>query len=308
MPYRFITQDQFSTLFQQQFEKENPPKQLAGEESFDKRVGLLPADADLKDLILKLYSSQVAAFYDPDTQQFTVIQRDSTFGPSDRITVAHEYDHALQDQYWHLNDTDVKDPTQGDAAAANLALIEGDATALMYQWAFAALTPQELAQVGSDPGQVASQQLLDSMPLILRQQLTFPYFGGLNFVTSLQASGIGGWSAVNKVWDNRPTTTEQIMHPEKYLAGEGAIAVKLPDVAADLGKGWKTSFTQTLGEEETGDLAGRRPGRRIGWCGIAGPASECRGRGRMGRRPAREPGWTQRQLGGGLADRLGQRG
>ena len=252
VPYRFIAQDQFSAFFQQQFDKDNPPSQLAAEESFDKRVGLLPAGANLKDLILQLYSSQVAAFYDPATHQFTVSQRDSTFGPADKIVVAHEYDHALQDQYWHLQSTDIGDPSQGDAEAANIALVEGDATALMYEWARAELTPEELAQAVADSGSSGDQQLLDSMPLLLQQQLTFPYLGGLLFVSALQGSGSGGWAEVNKAWDYRPTTTEQIIHPDKYLAGEGAIPVTLPDLAAQLGSDWKASFTQTLGELETG--------------------------------------------------------
>lgn len=254
VPYRFITEGQFTAFFQQQFDKENPTAQLAAEESFDKRIGLLPADADLRDLVLQLYSSQVAAFYDPATQQFTVIQRDSAFGPGDKIVVAHEYDHALQDQYWHLDATDISDPTQGDAAAADVALVEGDATALMYEWALANLSLEELTQAVTDIASGGDQQLLDGMPLLLQRQLTFPYVDGLQFVTALQQSlsGAGGWAEVNKAWDNRPTTTEQVMHPEKYLAGEGAVSVALPDVAAALGNGWKASLTQTFGELETG--------------------------------------------------------
>jgi hypothetical protein len=265
VPYRFITQEQFGAFFTQQFDKDNPPAQLAAEESFDKRVGLLPADANLRDLALKLYSSAVAAFYDPATGRFTVIQRDSTFRASDRIYVAHEYDHALQDQYWHLDATDISDPSQGDAAAANLALVEGDATALMYQWALANLTPDELAQVAAGSGSSASQQVLDSMPLLLKKGLTFPYTDGLQFVSTLQASGVGGWPEVNMAWDHRPATTEQILHPGKYLGGEAPTPVQLPDVAAMLGSGWKANYTQTLGELETGIwLADGQGGASIG--------------------------------------------
>jgi hypothetical protein len=90
------------------------------------------------------------------------------------------------------------------------------------------------------------------MPLLLRQQLTFPYLDGLQFVSALQGSGSTGWPEVNKAWDKRPTTTEQIMHPDTYLAGEGAIPVTLPNLASGLGSGWKAGFTQTLGELEMG--------------------------------------------------------
>ena len=103
VPYRFITRDQFATDFQAQFAHDNPPAQLKAEESLDKHLGLLPADADLAALATKLYTSQVLAYYDPATKDFTVIEQPGAqFTPADRVTVAHEYDHALQDQHWDL--------------------------------------------------------------------------------------------------------------------------------------------------------------------------------------------------------------
>ena len=79
-------------------------------------------------MMLAMYESQVAAYYDPDTKTMTIVQRDTEFGPADRIFVAHEYDHALQDQYWDLKSIEVVDPSLGDKANAHLGLIEGDAT------------------------------------------------------------------------------------------------------------------------------------------------------------------------------------
>ena len=46
-------------------------------------------------MMLDLYESQVAAFYDPKTGAMTIVKRDGTFGPEERVFVAHEYDHAL---------------------------------------------------------------------------------------------------------------------------------------------------------------------------------------------------------------------
>jgi hypothetical protein len=52
---------------------------------------------------------------------------------------------------------------------------------------------------------------------------------------------------VNKAWTALPASTEQILHPERYPDDRPA-SIDLPDVAATLGGGWSTRYTQTLGE------------------------------------------------------------
>ena len=212
VPYRFITRAQFATEFQQQFAQDNPPDQLKAEETLDKHLGLVPTSVDLAALLTQLYTSQVLAYYDTVTKDFTVIeQAGGQFTAADRVTVAHEYDHALQDQHWDLEKLQKFDPTEGDRANAITALAEGDATALMYQWALQYLTTDEIASLGTG-GSPDDQQLLDSMPLLLRRSLEFPYDTGLQFVFSLRASG--GWAGVDAAWNNPPVSSEQVIHPE----------------------------------------------------------------------------------------------
>jgi beta-lactam-binding protein with PASTA domain len=244
VPYREITQRQFRREVTASFDAENPPAQVAAEENLLKRLGLLPQDADLRRMMLALYESQVAAYYDPKTGAMTIIKRDGTFGPEERVFVAHEYDHALQDQYWGLDTVTQVPASQGDRALAHLALVEGDATSLMLQWASQNLTSDELSQVTSAMTP-ADQELLDGMPEILRRQLEFPYVEGQVFVTTLL--GQGGWDSVNGAWDNLPVSTEQILHPERYPS-DTPVKVTLPDVAAALGAGWDRKYLQTMGE------------------------------------------------------------
>ncbi len=247
VPFRFITQDQFVQEFHEQFVAANPADQLAAQQALWQRLGLLKPTDDLSTDVQSLYESQVAAFYDPDTAEFTVVTRPGfTFGPEDEVVVAHEFDHALQDQHFGLKATEVTDPTQGDRANAQLALTEGDATVLMVDWATEELSPTDLLGLASTSPSPADQQLLDSMPPILQRELLYPYLDGENFVLALQ--GNGGWAAVDKAWGNPPTTTEQILHPQKYLDGENPVPIQLPDLAARLGAGWKASDTDTLGE------------------------------------------------------------
>ena len=75
-PIAEITQRQFRRRWRGSFDEENPTARVAAEETLLKRLGLLPQDADLRELMLDLYESQVAAFYDPETGDMTVIKRD----------------------------------------------------------------------------------------------------------------------------------------------------------------------------------------------------------------------------------------
>jgi hypothetical protein len=123
---------------------------------------------------------------------------------------------------------------------------EGDATLLMLLWAQANLTPEEFAEVqsaGSDP---EALEILARTPSILVDGLLFPYTAGQAFVLPIQLSG--GWDGVNALYDDLPRSTEQILHPAKYEAAEEPVAVTLPDVAADLGAGWKEAIQDTFGE------------------------------------------------------------
>ena len=52
----------------------------------------------------------------------------------------------------------------------------------------------------------------------MRTSLAAPYIYGTLFVHALRRRG--GWDAVNRAWDDPPTTSEQILHVDKWLAHE----------------------------------------------------------------------------------------
>jgi hypothetical protein len=241
-----LSEAEASTRLKEQFEKDNPVDKIAVAEETLKALGLLPASASLGDLYVDLLGSQVAGFYDPETTELVVVSRSGRIGAAEKVTFAHEFTHALQDQSFGLDDIDVDAVGQGDRSLGRLALVEGDATLLMTRWLAASLTPaeiQELLQV--DP---EAQEQLARMPAILRESLLFPYQQGLIFVNGIWMQG--GWAAVDRAFGRLPDSTEQVLHPEKYEAGEKPVAVAL-DAAAlakAMGGGWSGTPEDTLGE------------------------------------------------------------
>lgn len=246
-----ISEAELREMLTQQFDEETPPEYLAANERLYKALGLMPQDGSLRDLSLDLLSGGVAGFYRDDQGKLYVVSRSGGIGGNEKITFAHEFGHALQDQTWTVfkDQTDVLD--QSDWIMGRQAVYEGDATVLMTQWAIAHATTQDLTdivQAGSDPAQA---ELMARIPAIMKETLLFPYTTGMTFVQGTQTTD--GWAGVNALYDRLPESTEQILHPEKYEADEQPIDVPLPaDLAARLGTGWTVPLQDTFGEFQTG--------------------------------------------------------
>ena len=195
------------------------------------RWGLIPPGTDYVALMVDLLSEQIAGYYDPDTKQLTLLATTGQAPLWDEMVLAHEMVHALQDQAFDLTKFEDVPPGEGDAAQARHALVEGDGITLMFElllarkgftppWDNARLTNELAHQMDLPTGDA-----LDKAPLAIREMMLFPYRAGFSFVTSLRATQ--PWSAIDKAFKRPPKSTEQILHPEKYLEDEQPIAVKL---------------------------------------------------------------------------------
>ena len=234
-------------LINDSFRKDNPADLMAANERILKALGLLPADASLTDLYISLLGSQVGGLYNPDDKKLYVVSRSGGIGPTEKVTVSHEFTHALQDQNFNIGTLKLDEVGQGDRSFARLALVEGDATLVMSQWEIKHLTQAELGQIISGAGSDESLKVLLAMPPILRESLLFPYTSGLGFVQGIQAAG--GWDAVNAAFAQPPDSTEQILHPDKYFGHEKPIPVTIPATfASGLGSGWKVGLEDSFGE------------------------------------------------------------
>jgi hypothetical protein len=179
------------------------------------------------------------------------VSRTGAINGADKITFAHEYDHALQDANFPVFAEQKELLDETDRALGRAAIYEGDGTLLMSLWAAANLTPAEFQDVLSAGADPESTAVLARTPAILVQGLLFPYNAGLTFLQPRQASG--GWPAVDAVYADLPRSTEQVLHPDKYEAGEEPIPVALPtDLAGTMGTGWAELIQDTFGEFQMG--------------------------------------------------------
>lgn len=234
-------------LTSESFRRDNPPELVAANERLLKGLGLINEGDSLEDLYLEMLGSQVAGMYDPDTKKMYVVSKDGELGPTEKTTFAHEYSHALQDQNYDLSSFDLAEVGEGDRGYARLALVEGDATLLMTLWQLDRLTQEEFVRLLGESMDPEATRILNELPPILVQSLLFPYTGGLNFVQCLYADG--GFARIDAAYDDLPASTEQILHPAKYLAHEPPIDVDLPDdLATRLGDGWSVGLEDTSGE------------------------------------------------------------
>ena len=247
-----LDEAQLAAEMEKLYHEESPPELVAANERFYKSLDLLPPDASLGDLTVEMLSGGVAGYYRDDQKTLYVVSRSGEVGANEKITFAHEFNHALQDQHFTIFKDQEGVTNRSDWLLARQAVYEGDSSLLMTLWASQNFKPEEfqdlLAQGLNDP----SSAMLERMPAILRETLLYPYTTGLSFAQGQYISG-GGWAGVDALYDNVPETTEQILHPEKYQAGEGPIKVEVPDdLTARIGPDWTLALDDTFGEFQTG--------------------------------------------------------
>jgi hypothetical protein len=202
------------------------------------RWGMIPLATSYADLVLDLLTEQIAGYYDTDTKRLTISKSAGDDPSWAEMVLAHELDHALQDQTFDLHKLEDLPAGDDDAALARHALIEGDGIVLMIEWRLARdgkAAPWGDPHVAAELGQAMaapSGDALDNTPLAVREAMLFPYREGFEFVAALRRRH--GWSAVDKAFARPPRSTEQILHVDKYFADEKpvAVAVSIPSALA----------------------------------------------------------------------------
>jgi hypothetical protein len=256
-------------------------KRLRRSELVLKKFGLLPHEFNLETFLVALMREEVAGYYDPKTK--TVNLLDWVPMEEQEPVMAHELTHALQDQYIGMQrwmkkgEKDLgeqkKDPTPSDIEndeidTAREAVIEGQAQAMMFQYAIAptgksiATSPalmdamEEETLTGS-----SSTKVFNEAPIFMKESLTFPYSYGMEFVVKLMQK-VGTEKAFAGLLKNPPHTTRQIMEPETFLADEKIEPMRVPDFKHDF-KDYEKFDIGAMGEFDVAVLIEQYAGKPL---------------------------------------------
>ncbi len=238
------TRAEIERMLVKNMDEDTTPEEMRASELTLKKLGLIPADMQLRQFIISLLTEQVAGYYDPKAQQFYLADWIDLDGQ--KPVMAHELAHALQDQHYNLRRFDKWPKGDADAELAAHALIEGDATLLM-QYYIMRNPLRALAFLKSiESGGAGSSDLIEKAPRVMRESLLFPYQQGMEFVSQLYKRD--GWKQISLAYTELPQSTEQILHAEKYFAREAPVKLELPDASSTLGANWKRVDYDVNGE------------------------------------------------------------
>ncbi|RLB56607.1 MAG: hypothetical protein DRI90_18560 [Deltaproteobacteria bacterium] len=240
---RRLSRAQVIKLIEAKAERDIPKAALEAQGDLLRAFELIAPSYDFVGGIYELIENNVAGLYDDDTNEMVLLDDLDAFVAEQ--TLAHELVHALQDQHYDLDKLLKYQAGQSDRVTAQHALAEGDATSAMLEAtegsAFLMTTDAlRFMMVAS----VALSPTGAQTPRVLQAALVAPYLDGFSFVQELRRRG--GWAEVDRAWRRLPTSTEQLLHVDKYVQAEPPIVVPPPPLPAT---GWRTYDADVLGEQ-----------------------------------------------------------
>ena len=211
-------------------------------------IGLLPQASS------GLRIEAPAGIYVPEHEQLYVTVGGPENDPAAQALLAHAYVHALQDQHFDLQGMAVRAQTTDEWLALQ-ALIEGDATlaTVLYSAGDPAAADwdrwTELILAAEHPAYDDPAAANETASLLRG----FAYEQGRRFVVTLFEHG--GWEAVNAAYTTPPRSTEDILHPARYVQAlstasetSGPNPVTVPRLGTVLGQDWELMTEDTVGE------------------------------------------------------------
>ncbi len=279
---QLTTRSEVEAYITKHFDEDKDTKKMERSEIVLKKFGLLDHDFHLQPFLVSLLREQIAGYYDNKTKTVNLLD---WIGPDEQKPVlAHELTHALQDQHLDLEkwgdqameglshdvDTDNKHIAVDEADTARDAVAEGQAMAVFIDWGLKPkgvtirTVPNIMAENADDPNaSAADSPVLARAPLVLQQQLLFPYQEGLNFEQVLLQDK-GTETAFAGALDRPPSSSYEIMNPKAYEAGVKVPLLRMPDIHPLLDRDYDAYDIGVMGELDVRMLAELFGGRPAG--------------------------------------------
>jgi hypothetical protein len=228
-------------------EEKNAAERYAGARSAE-AFGLLPKNFDFDNFMVALLTEQIAGLYDPKAHEFYIA--DWIPLNEQRMVMAHELTHALEDQHFNIEAWVKAARPNEDAELAREAVLEGSAMAAMLDYLLQGTGRSIKDMPDMDPsmflGDLGATPTMAKAPPFIKDALVFPYLGGMQF--SIATLKDKGWAGLPALFEKPPVSTQQILHPATYLAHKVPGEIALPPIDQLLGPDWKRLEENTLGE------------------------------------------------------------
>jgi hypothetical protein len=293
----------FGKYLDHALERQMPEKLAKNYGKIVAKLGLYrgPEIGDVRVLAKMVMQTQAAAYYDPATETFYIVMHNLPEGMLASV-YAHELYHGLQDQYFDLEKyvlSQSENHLNDDELLARQATVEGEATYIMTLWSMKTMlgavpdtamlemainmqaqldirTMLNMLKSGVIPGASKSDihqavNAIDEIPPFLLETLVGAYLKGMAFVFQIQKHG---WEKVQSLYSQPPVSSEQILHPQKWLANEKPYRLQWAAFSEQpIFAGWDLLETNTIGELQwriifaAHDLASEGIGAAAGWNG-----------------------------------------
>ena len=241
-----VSREQVEKYINDKFKDDADRIRFERSELVQKKFGLLPREFNLHEFLIKLLAEQVAGYYDEKTKTMNLL--DWNEPEMQRPVMAHELTHALQDQSYDLEKMSKHEDEIERKGLENLdelirndeestcrsAVLEGQAMIVLLDYVLApvdgsvAKSPQVVDLMQAQMDKSRGSPIFDSAPLILQEELAFPYRQGMKFIRDLLVAG-GKQMAYKSVLERMPQSTREIMEPKEYLAGHRVPPLLLPN-------------------------------------------------------------------------------
>jgi hypothetical protein len=258
------TREELVAFITREQEREFPREKAERIRKSLSHFGLMPPDLDLYQTVIDLLAISIDGFYHPDTKELRLIKPGAGVPDDDaevehygvkvnlhEITLVHELCHAAQDQNFDLTTVPIEIETNDDLVQAVRSLVEGEATIVGLKFGFKEQFDaiSRLISQNYKDGRIEGEDAA-KIPVYLQRSLTFPYGFGSDFVLDVLNRAGGDWNAVSKMYEDLPSSTEQILHPKKYAAATRDFPqdVSIVGLAELAGSGWKQIDHNVHGE------------------------------------------------------------
>lgn len=254
--------DRLKKMLLKDFDKEAPAADILKEEKVLKVLGLLPKDFQYRAQMIKFLTDQIGGFYRPDKKELFLVDRSgqpAMGGPAaqkmnDQMVMAHELHHALQDQNFALDRWFEVLGEHNDRIQGYKALVEGEAQLVGMTYIMGTMgrpgmpNMKQMNRMNKMMMKMTPQgRKLAKIPPFLLDNMMFPYTEGSEFVQDMYRKY--GWKGISKAFHNPPASTEQVLHPEKYINRDEPQEIRLPNgLKKVLGEKTKELTKNTLGE------------------------------------------------------------